>query len=313
MADKWTPQDIPDQSGRVAVVTGANVGLGLVAARELARKGAHVILACRNPRRGEEGLAQLRAAVPEADAELAALDLSDLSSVRAFTESFSAEHDGLDLLINNAGIMAVPRAVSVDGFESQLATNHLGPFALTGLLLAALQARDGRVVTVSSLMHRIGKIDFDDLMGERSYGRWGAYAQSKLANLLFTFELERRARAAGLGLHAMAAHPGVSATNLFTAGQRSLADRMMAPVNYRFAQSAEIGALPELYAATVTDLPGGCYVGPNGFMEQRGHPKLVQARSAAYDPDLARRLWEVSEELTGVSYAFADVARSTHA
>jgi len=302
---KWTVQDIPDQAGRLAVVTGANSGLGLATARELARHGARVVLACRSEERGAAALAGLEASVPRADARLELLDLGDLASVRAFAERLSAQEAGLDLLINNAGIMAVPFAKTADGFESQFGTNHLGHFALTGLLLDLLRARPGaRVVTVSSGMHRIGRIRFDNLNGERRYMRWLAYGQSKLANLLFTFELERRAKAAGLALDAYASHPGYAATNLQTSGKGWLDHVWAAVGNTVFAQSAEHGAWPSLYAATTPDLPGGSFVGPDEWMEMRGSPHVVVPISAALDEETAKRLWERSEELTGVTYAF---------
>ena len=253
----WTAADIRDQSGRRAVVTGANSGIGLAAARELARHGAAVVLACRNREKGEAALAQVRAAAPGADVALATLDLGDLASI----EAFAAEHaDPLDLLVNNAGIMAPPRRETPDGFESQLGVNHLGHFALTGRLLAALQdAAAPRVVTLSSTAHRMGKIDFDDLQGERSYKRWGAYGQSKLANLLFMLELDRRARAAGSPLASLAAHPGYAATNLQFASPPLHERIAMRVLNVVVAQSAEMGALPTLYAATA-DLPSAAYV-----------------------------------------------------
>src|SRR5215218_6878092 len=207
----WSPAEIPDQSGRRAIVTGANSGLGLIAARELARKGAAVVLACRNQAKGAAALEQVRAAAPGAQAELARLDLGSLDSVRAFAATQAAP---LDLLLNNAGVMAPPRAETADGFELQLGTNHLGHFALTGLLLGALKAASPRVVTISSNAHQLGRIDFDDLQSRRRYRRWRAYNQSKLANLLFMLELDRRARAAGLPLASVGAHPGYSATNL---------------------------------------------------------------------------------------------------
>jgi len=310
MADRWTAQDIPDQDGRLAVVTGANSGLGLATARELARHGARVVLACRSEPRGAAALTRLREEVPGADLQLASLDLGDLASVGAFAEWFASAHDGLDLLINNAGIMAVPRAHTVDGFESQIATNHLGPFALTGRLLPALAARPhARVVTVSSAVHRLGRISLDDLNSERRYQRWRAYGRSKLANLLFTFELQRRCAGAGLDLAAVAAHPGYAATNLQTAGKSSLLDRLYAPVgNLLLAQSAERGAWPTLYAATMPDVPGGSFIGPDGPGEMRGHPHYVSARAAAHDPETARGLWELSERLTGVRFDFAAAA-----
>jgi NAD(P)-dependent dehydrogenase (short-subunit alcohol dehydrogenase family) len=303
MPRKWTAQQIPDQRGRVAVVTGANSGLGLATARELARAGTKVILAVRDTDKGERAAAQIRESAPDAEVSVSEVDMSSLASVREFVSRF---HGTLDLLVNNAGVMAAPRALTPDGFETHIATNHLGHFALTGLLLRnLLSAQDPRVVIVSSDMHRIGKIDFDDLQGERDYDRWQAYAQSKLANLLFCFELDRRARDARTNLKSMAAHPGYAATNLQFAGSPHWWERAgMWIGNLLFAQSADMGALPTLYAATFEDLPSGSFVGPDGFRGQRGHPHLVTAAGKAYDEDVARRLWEVSEELTGVSYSF---------
>ena len=241
---------------------------------------------------------------------MAALDLADLDSIRAFADS--RDNTGLDLLVNNAGVMALPRYTTKDGFEMQLGTNHLGHFALTGLLMPALEKGDDpRVVTLSSGAHRIGRINFDDLQGERRYFRWAAYGQSKLANLLFAFELQRRASAAGLALKSMAAHPGYAATNLQTRGSSGgglltkVEDGIMAVSNRVLAQSDEMGALPTLYAATVKDLPGGSFIGPDGVGEQRGHPHVVDSNSASKDRADARRLWEVSEQLTGVSFDLA--------
>jgi len=303
-APDWKAADIPDQRGRVAVVTGANSGLGFATARELARAGARVVIACRSPGRGDATAARIASAVPGADVSPAILDLADLQSVRAFA---ATAPDRLDLLINNAGVMAAPRRVTKDGFESQFATNHLGHFALTGLVLGRLLAAPApRVVTVSSAMHRGGTIDFDDLQGERKYSRWGAYSQSKLANLMFSFELQRRAVEARTALLSMAAHPGYAATNLQATGTDRFYERwFMAIGNRLFAQSADMGALPTLYAATGPDLPGGTFVGPGGRSEQRGYPKVVTAAGKAYDERAWRRLWEISEELTGVHYEFA--------
>ncbi len=303
MSEGWTAADMPDQHGRVAIVTGANSGLGFVTARELARAGARVLVASRSADKGESAAARIVSAVPGSAVEAAILDLADLESVREFA---AAGPDRLDLLINNAGVMAAPRRVTRDGFESQFATNHLGHFALTGLLLGRLLAAPApRVVTVSSTMHRGGAIDFDDLQSERKYSRWGAYSQSKLANLMFCFELQRRAVEAGTALLSMAAHPGYAATNLQAAGTDRFYERwFMAIGNRLFAQSAEMGALPTLYAATYPDLPGGTYVGPGGRSEQRGYPKVVSAAGKAYDEQAWRRLWEVSEALTGVHYEF---------
>jgi NAD(P)-dependent dehydrogenase (short-subunit alcohol dehydrogenase family) len=306
MAGKWTARDMPSLGGRIAVVPGATSGLGLAPARELARAGATVIMAVRDRDKGERARRQIREDVPLAELTVEALDLADLRSVRAFALRFAGAHERLDVLINNAGVMAPPRRLTKDGFESQFGSNHLGHFALTGLLLGSLlQAPAPRVVTLSSGAHRIpGKINFDDLQGERRYINWRAYGQSKLANLMFCFELQKRADAAGAGLKSMAAHPGYARTNLQFAAPPWYEQLVMRATNPLFGQSAEMGALPTLYAATVRDLPGGTFVGPDGFMEQRGHPRVVTAASKAYDENAWRRLWEVSEQLTGVHYAF---------
>ena len=301
MGDGWDAGRIPDQSGRTAVVTGANSGLGLVTARELARAGASVVMACRNLDKGHAAVEAIRGAVPEPQVQLDELDLASLASVRSFADRFAATHDGLDLLINNAGVMAPPRRLTADGFELQFGTNHLGHFALTGLLLPKLEGReDARVVTLSSTAHRTGRIAFDNLNGDHHYFRWRAYGQSKLANLLFAFELDRRLRASGSTVKSLAAHPGYAATNLQSAAA-PLVDRLVMKVaNAVVAQSDEMGALPTLYAATEPGLVGGTYVGPDGIGEQRGHPKIVQPNRAARDEQTARRLWEVSADLTGV-------------
>jgi NAD(P)-dependent dehydrogenase (short-subunit alcohol dehydrogenase family) len=285
------------------VVTGANSGLGLSTARELARAGARVVMACRNLEKGEAARREIEAAVPAAVLELEQLDLGSLDSVRAFAQRFRDGHDGLDLLINNAGVMAPPRGETADGFELQFGTNHLGHFALTGLLIGSMEGRgDARVVTLSSTAHRTGRIAFDNLGGERHYFRWRAYGQSKLANLLFALELERRLRAAGSSVKSMAAHPGYAATNLQFAAPPLLDRLVMRVGNLVIAQSEDMGALPTLYAATHPGLPGGTYVGPDGIGEQRGHPKPVSPNRAARDEAVARRLWEVSEEMTGVRF-----------
>jgi len=303
---KWTADSIPDQSGRVVVVTGANSGIGLITARELARAGACLIMGVRDTARGERAAQRARSAAPGIEIEVMELDLADLASVRSFAGAFAERHEGPDLLVNNAGVMALPHRRTADGFEMQLGTNHLGHFALTGLLLPGLVGRpESRVVTVSSVAHKRGRIDFDDLQSERRYQKWVVYGQSKLANLMFALELARRARAAGLSLHSVAAHPGYAATNLQFAGPRmegsKLGEKMMALAS-QFAQSDERGALPTLYAATVPNLPSGSYVGPDGLMEMRGYPRLVSTSGRARDPETARRLWDVSEDLTGVRY-----------
>jgi len=306
MSGKWTADQIPDQRGRTAVVTGANSGLGLVAAKELARHGAAVVLACRDAAKADAAAQEIRAAVPGADVSVEPLDLASLDSVRAFAQRFRDAHGRLDLLLNNAGVMAPPRRTTADGFELQLGTNHLGHFALTGLLLDRLLATPGaRVVTLSSGAHRIGRLAFDDLQGERSYNRWRWYGQSKLANLMFALELDRRLRAAGAELLSVAAHPGYAATNLQSAAAPTLDRLVMKLGNALVAQSAEMGALPELFAATDPSVRGGDFIGPDGIGEQRGHPKVVHGNRASADTAAAARLWEVSEQLTGVTYHFS--------
>jgi NAD(P)-dependent dehydrogenase (short-subunit alcohol dehydrogenase family) len=310
MSSRWTADQIPDQTGRTAVVTGANSGLGLETARELARKGARVVLACRNAEKGAAAAKDVESCAPGADVMLAALDLGSLDSVRAFADRFKSEHGGADLLINNAGVMAVAsRQVTADGFEMQFGTNHLGHFALTALLIGAMRDRnDARVVNVSSGAHRMGRMNFDDLHGEQKYGRWAAYGQSKLSNLLFTFELDRRLRAAGSSIKSVAAHPGYSATHLQSAAAPALDKFVMSIGNAVLAQSAEKGALPTLYAATAPDVQGGEYFGPDGFMEQRGYPKRVGTTEHAKNEEDARKLWEVSEQLTGFKFDVAAAA-----
>ncbi len=307
----WTAADIPDQSGRVALVTGGNSGLGYQAVLQLARHGARVLLAARDHARGAAALERLAAAgVPAGHAELVQLDLADLTSVERFSTGFLAGGQGLDLLANNAGVMAIPhRETTAQGYERQFGTNHLGHFALTGRLLPALVQRPGsRVVTVSSNMHkRASRIDFDDLQAERAYQPWHAYEQSKLANAMFVLELDRRLRAAGLDVVSAGAHPGFAATNLQVTGPRSggagLMARGMGLATRLFAQPARDGALPVLYAATAPSVQGGEYFGPDGPGEMRGrHPKLVQFSRAAHDEAAAGRLWTVSEELTGVTF-----------
>jgi NAD(P)-dependent dehydrogenase (short-subunit alcohol dehydrogenase family) len=282
---------MPDMTGRSVIVTGANSGIGRAAARALAAAGARVVLAVRALEKG-----QAAAATMPGKAEVRRLDLADLASVREFAAAWEGE---IDLLINNAGVMAPPLTRTADGFELQFGTNHLGHFALTNLLLEHVT---GRVVTVSSTGHRMGAIDFDDLNWERKpYKAWRAYGQSKLANLLFTAELQRRLTAAGSEVLANAAHPGYAATNLqFHSGRRVL-DLVSIVGNRLLAQDENGGALPTLYAA-IADVPGNSFAGPGGFMEQRGAPKLVGRSDAAADADVALRLWDVSEELTGVRF-----------
>jgi NAD(P)-dependent dehydrogenase (short-subunit alcohol dehydrogenase family) len=305
-ASAWSADDVPALRDRVAVVTGANSGIGYEAARVLAARGAHVVLACRDPAKGEEARRAILGAVPEASVELRPLDLASLESVRAFAAALA--HERVDILCNNAGVMAIPARKTADGFEMQLGTNHLGHFALTGLLLERLLAAPAaRVVTVSSTMHRPGRIHWHDLQLERSYSKWRAYAQSKLANLLFAFELERRLRRAGARAVSVAAHPGYASTNLQLAGARMqgsrLLERFFAFGNRLLAQDAAGGALPTLYAATAPDVRGGDYFGPGRMGELWGAPKRVGATARARDEADAARLWELSEQLTGVRYA----------
>ena len=307
----WTTDDIPYLAGRTAVVTGANSGLGFESALALARAGAQVVMACRDQAKGAAALDLIRASVPDAAAIVAPLDLADLGSVAAFAKAYAGDHDGLDILLNNAGVMAIPRRETADGFEMQFGTNHLGHFALTAHLLDSLLARPGaRVVTVSSAVAQVGKIRFDDLQGTRKYGKWSAYSQAKLANQLFTLELDRRASARGVDLVSVAAHPGYAATNLQAVGPQmsgsGLMERLTALGNSLFGQSAAGGALPSLYAATAPGVSGGQYFGPDGFMAQRGAPTTVPFVKAAKDPVAARRLWDVSEELTGVRFTALD-------
>jgi NAD(P)-dependent dehydrogenase (short-subunit alcohol dehydrogenase family) len=303
MSTKWTAADIPDQSGRVAVVTGANTGLGYWTAEMLADKGAHVVLAVRNLDKGKDAVDRITAKSPKADVELQQLDLTSLDAIRKTAEELKAAHERIDLLINNAGVMYTDKATTKDGFELQFGTNHLGHFAFTGLLLDRLLPVQGsRVVTVSSVGHRIiAKIHFDDLQFDRSYNRVAAYGQSKLANLMFTYELQRRLAAKGAPTVALAAHPGGSDTEL-TRNIPQLVKPVVDVVWRMFSQSAEMGALPTVRAATDPSAQGGQYYGPDGIGEQRGYPKVVKSSKQSHDEAIQRRLWAVSEELTGVTY-----------
>ena len=300
---KWSETDIPNQTGRAALVTGASSGLGLETTRALAQHGAHVLMACRNPERAAAAVERVRAAAPEAAdrVEVIALDLADLSSVLAAADSINSAHSHLDLLINNAGVMALPLQHTVDGFEMQFGTNHLGHFALTGMLLDLLDATPGaRVVNVSSQGHRMGRIAFDDLDASRGYHRWLRYGQSKVANLLFTYELQRRLVANDSTTIALACHPGGSNTEL--ARDAGLMMRLAQPFAERFMQSAAMGSLPTLRAATDPSAAGGQYYGPDGIGQTRGFPVKVHSNAYSHRRDVAAQLWTVSEELTGVSY-----------
>ena len=305
----WTEADIPDLSGRTAVVTGANAGLGLQAARVLAARGARVVLACRNPDKAGQAVSEIAAASPGASTSVVRLDLASQSSVHGAAEEIRARFPSVDLLINNAGVMEVPYQRTEDGFELTLATNHLGPFALTGLLLDRL-ADGARIVTVSSIGHLDGVVDFDDLQSERSYDPEQAYGQSKLANLLFTYELDRRLRAAGSTVAALACHPGVVYTDLFNHRSRSqqfLLSPAMRVINFWAVQNARMGALPTLRAATDPSARGGDYFGPRRYGLRRkfytGYPAVVESSARSHDEADQARLWQVSGQLTGIRYA----------
>jgi NAD(P)-dependent dehydrogenase (short-subunit alcohol dehydrogenase family) len=306
---EWTTDDIGDQTGRVALVTGANSGIGFATARALADRGAHVVMACRNPEKARRAADEMESDLDRSSIELLTLDLSDLVAVRRAAEQFLAGHARLDLLINNAGVMGTPYRQTPDGFELQMATNHLGHFALTGLLLTRLVTTDrARVVTVSSVMHRTGHIDFDDVAGVKIGNTWAHYGRSKLANLLFTAELSRRLQEAGESVTALAAHPGWTRSNLIGNGAALGSGRVRAKASRVFGtllgQTAAAGARPTLYAATSPDVRSGQFIGPAHVAQLFGPPKVVQPSRGARNPADAGRLWEISEELTGVSYRF---------
>ena len=297
--------DIGDQSARSFLVTGANSGLGFETARQLAGHGARVLLTARSEAKGREALERIRAEFPNALVEHRLLDLADLDSVRAFSSSVVDAGTSIDVLVNNAGVMFPPRVLTAQGNESQFATNHLGHFALTGLLLDTIrQGADARVVTVSSLEHKGGSIHFADLTGERSYSPRAFYQQSKFANVLFGLELERRLRSADVPVRSILAHPGWTATNLQTSGPTGVVRELMRVGNAFVAQRVGPGALSQLFAAVSPLAESGHFYGPGGLGELRGHPREVQPVAAARRTDTARRLWEVSEELTGVVYRF---------
>jgi NAD(P)-dependent dehydrogenase (short-subunit alcohol dehydrogenase family) len=303
MTSKWTAADVPDQSGRVAIVTGANTGIGYEAAAVLADKGAHVVLAVRNLDKGNDAASRIKSKSPKADVAVQELDLTALDNIRKAADELRASHPRIDLLINNAGVMYTDRAKTQDGFELQFGTNHLGHFALTGQLLDHMLPVEGsRVVTVSSVGHRImARIHFEDLQLEKGYNRVAAYGQSKLANLLFTYELARRLKLKGARTIATAAHPGAANTELLR--NMPLGIREVSEFFWNFiAQGPEMGALPTLRAATDPGAQNGEYYGPGSMREQRGYPKRVESSAQSHDEDIQRRLWSVSEELTGVTY-----------
>ena len=303
--ERWTTAQINSQSGRSFVVTGANSGLGFETARQLAVHGARVTLTCRSDAKGRAAVDRIRAESPGALVEFRVLDLADLDSVRAFAAAVTSDPITVDVLVNNAGVMFPPRALTRQGFESQFATNHLGHFALTALLFDTIcRGGDARVVTVSSLEHKRGSIHFDDLTGERSYSPRGFYQQSKFANVLFGLELDRRVRDAGIPVRSLLVHPGWASTNLQTSAPTGAMKQLMKVGNRLLAQSAEIGALSQLYAAVDPAAESGCFYGPDGLGELRGYPTVVQPAESARNKETARRLWEVSEELTGVTFRF---------
>jgi len=302
----WSAKDIPDLNGKTILITGANSGLGLEAARMLAKKGAEIVLACRRPSAAADAVATIRKETPNAKLEVLELDLASLDSVRKAAAAFRSKHSRLDILINNAGIMAIPRRETADGFEMQLGTNHLGHYAFTGLLVDTLVATPGsRVVNVASMAHRTGRMNFDDLHGKKRYSKWGAYGQSKLANLLFTLELAKRLQSKGASTIALAAHPGYAATNLQSVGPQmeksSIGTKMMEIGNALFAQSAEAGALPIVRAAVDPAAKPNDFYGP-GIAGAWGAPKHNSRASAAKNPTSAQKLWEASSAATGIAY-----------
>jgi NAD(P)-dependent dehydrogenase (short-subunit alcohol dehydrogenase family) len=303
---KWTAAEIPTLGGKLAIVTGANSGLGLETTRALARKGAKVILACRSRSKADSAIAELAADGIARDLlEFGACDLSSLASIRAFADAVRSEHAHVDLLINNAGVMALPYGKTVDGFEMQFGTNHLGHFALTGLLLDRLLAStSARVVTLSSLTHAYARMRFDDLHASRRYNEWLVYGRSKLANLLFTFELQRRLEQRAQATISVAAHPGYANTNLLAPSMSAsrLLERVVGLGSRLVAQDASMGALPTLYAATGEHVRGGEFYGPGGIGGITGHPKRTKAMPQAYDRRAAERLWQISIEQTGVDF-----------
>ncbi len=310
MSERWSEANIPDLTDRVIMVTGANSGIGYEAARAFAQHGAHVVLACRNRTKADAAIADIRASAADPSVEVLEVDLGDLDSVASAAKQFLSDHNRLDVLVNNAGLMALPHQRTAQGFEMQFGVNHLAPFALTGHLLERLLATSGsRVVAVSSTGHRPGKIHFDDLQLEKNYGPWRAYFQSKLANLLFTYELQRKLAAAGSSTIATAAHPGGARTNLGNenpGGIVNTAAHVLHPLINQVMQPAAMGALPTMRAAVDPAATGGEYYGPDGLGEQRGYAKRVDSTKRSKDLETARRLWTVSEELTGVRYTALD-------
>lgn len=302
----WTEDEMDDLSSKTVVVTGANSGLGFSASRKLADNGAEVIMACRSLDKTKDAKKEILDELKDSDVKVMELDLSSLESVESFAEKFKEEYDSLDILCNNAGLMALPRRKTEDGFEMQLGVNHLGHFALTSHLIDMIIDSTGRVVNQSSMAHEDGKIDFNDLMGEENYSKWGAYGQSKLANLLFTYELDRRLKEKDIDVESVACHPGVSDTNLFKEGPKMEHSRLKLYFGKIFSkilgQSPDKGCLPMLYAATSEDIEGGEYIGPNGFKQMRGYPEKQESSEASYNEETAEKLWKKSEELSGTEF-----------
>lgn len=305
MSQNWTTNNIPDLTGKVILVTGANSGIGFEATKEFGRKGAHVVMACRNMSKAEAALGELQRELPQATFEIMQLDLASQKSVHAFAEAFNAKFERLDVLVNNAGIMMVPYGKTEDGLERQMGTNHFGHFALTGLLIDLLKTTpNARVVSISSMGHRSGKMDFDNLLfeGGKEYTPMRSYGRSKLANLLFTYELQRRFEANNIDAIAVAAHPGGSDTNLGNHLTDGFIAKILMPLMGRMMQSAADGALPTLRAGADPAVQGGDYYGPKGFMEMSGAPVKVKSNKASHETADQQRLWEMSEQLTGVRY-----------
>lgn len=301
--DKWTYNDMPDLKGKVVIVTGGNSGLGLESVRIMAEKGAEVILASRSREKGEDAKSEILKDLPDARITVMRLDMVDLECIKTFSEEFKKSYDRLDILMNNAGIMTTPYFKTKDGFEGQMGTNHLGHFALTAHLIGLIKKTEGaRVVNVSSNAHKAGKMDFDNLLFEegKDYSPMKAYGRSKLSNLLFTYELQRRLESNGTDAIAVAAHPGFSRTNLIRYIDKKTAFKILSPLVYPISQSAEMGALPQVRAAVDPTVKGGEYYGPDGFGQMKGYPVKVKSNSASLDNEAARKLWEASEELTGV-------------
>lgn len=306
---KWTANHIPDLTGKIIIITGANSGLGYESSLALARKGATVIMACRSRNKAEQARDEVLKQVPQATLVLMDLDLASIDSIKSFAASFDATYDRLDILLNNAGLMAIPEQRTKDGFEMQLGVNHFGHFALTGLLFPKLiQTEGSRIVNVSSMAHTMGSFDFNDLNWEQDYSKWPAYGRSKLANLLFTHELVRRIEAHGLAVKVLSAHPGWAATQLQGKGPQQEGSRvmgfMMRVANSLIAQGQDMGALPQLFAATAPDVEQGGFYGPDGFQAMRGYPELQQPQEGKVKPDEAKTLFDRSEELTGITFDF---------